>query len=144
MNFFCTRKSCPSPPLKHIPKNTTPVQTAATDAPASSSTKNVASSTKSKKKSSPLDAIRNDPDALYALLSKMVKDDETPNSDATNSDDEKTSQASVSKDPYYQIYPYPQDWFAHDEEHPEDQKLIVDWPAQKAKIPDSRNYALKD
>ena len=35
---------------------------------------------------SPLDAIRNDPDALYALLSKMVKDDETPNSDATNSD----------------------------------------------------------
>ena len=101
-------------------KITTPVQTAATDAPASSSTKNIASSTKSKKKSSPLDAIRNDPDALYALLSKMVKDDETPNSDATNSDDEKTSQASVSKDPYYQIYPYPQDWFAHDEEHPED------------------------
>ena len=96
------------------------MQTAATDAPASSSTKNVASSTKSKKKSSPLDAIRNDPDALYALLSKMVKDDETPNSDATNSDDEKTSQVSVSKDPYYQIYPYPQDWFAHDEENPED------------------------
>ena len=66
----------------------------------SSSTKNVASSTKSKKKSSPLDAIRNDPEALYA----MVKDDEAPNSDATNSDDEKTSQASVSKDPYYQIF----------------------------------------
>ena len=84
-------------------KITTPVQTAATDAPASSSTKNVAPSTKSKKKSSPLDAIRNDPDALYALLSKMVKDDETPNSDATNSDDGKTSQVSVSKDPYYQI-----------------------------------------
>ena len=85
------------------------------DAHASSSTKNVASSTKSKKKSSPLDAIRNDPVALYALLSKMVKDDEAP-----NSDDEKTSQVSVSKDPYYQIYPYPQDWFAHDEENPED------------------------
>ena len=35
-------------------------------------------------------------------------------------DDEKTSQVSVSKDPYYQIYHYPQDWFAHDEENPED------------------------
>ena len=74
----------------------------------------------------------------------MVKDDETPNSDATNSDDEKTSQVSVSKDPYYQIYPYPQDWFANDEENPEDQKLIFDWPAQKAKMPASRNYASKD
>ena len=50
----------------------------------------------------------------------MVKDDEAPNSDATNSDDEKTSQVSVSKDPYYQTYPYPQDWFGHDEENPED------------------------
>ena len=51
----------------------------------------------------------------------MVKDDEAPNSDATNSDDEKTSQVSVSKDPYYyQTYPYPQNWFAHDEENPED------------------------
>ena len=58
-------------------KITTPVQTVATTTPASSSTKNIASSTRSKKKSSPLDAIRNDPDALYALLSKMVKDDET-------------------------------------------------------------------
>ena len=61
------------------------MQTAATDAidtpdaPASSSTKNA--SVKSKKKSSPLDAIRNDPDALYALLSKMIKDDEAANSD---------------------------------------------------------------
>ena len=96
------------------------MQTAATDAPASSSTKNVALSTKSKKKSSPLNAICNDLEALYALLSKMVKDDEAPNSDATNSDEEKTSQVSVSKDPYYQTYPYPQDWFAHDEEHLED------------------------
>ena len=47
----------------------------------------VAPSIKSKKKSSPLDAIRNDPEALYALLSKMVKDDEAPNSDAANSND---------------------------------------------------------
>ena len=68
---------------------TTPVQKAVTDAPdapVSSSTKNVAPSVKSKKKSSPLDAIRNDPEALYALLSKMVKEDE-----AANSDDEKSS-----------------------------------------------------
>ena len=72
---------------------TTPVQKAVTDtldAPASSSNKNVATSGKSKKKSSPLDAIRNDPEALYALLSKMVKEDE-----AANSDDEKSSQVSV-------------------------------------------------
>ena len=87
----------------------------APDAPASSSNKNVATSGKSKKKSSPLDAIRNDPEALYALLSKMVKDDE-----AANSDDEKSSQVSVSKDPYCQTYPYPQDWFGHDEENAED------------------------
>ena len=101
-------------------KITTPAQTVATTTPASSSTKNIAPSTRSKKKSSPLDAIRNDPDALYALLSKMVKDDETPNFDATNSDDEKASQVSVTKDPGYQIYPYPQNWFAHDEENPEE------------------------
>ena len=87
----------------------------APDAPASSSTKNVAPSIKSKKKSSPLDAIRNDPEALYALLSKMVKDDE-----AANSDDKKSFQVSVSKDPYYQTYPYPHDWFGHDEENAED------------------------
>ena len=76
-------------------KITTPVQKAVTDAPdapdaldvpASSSTKNVAPLVKSKKKSSPLDAIRKDPDALFALLSKMIKEDE-----AANSDDEKSS-----------------------------------------------------
>ena len=97
---------------------TTLVQKAVTDAPdapVSSSTKNVAPSVKSKKKSSPLDAIRNDPEALYALLSKMVKEDE-----AANSDDEKSSQVSVSKDPYCQTYPYPQDWFGHDEENADD------------------------
>ena len=99
-------------------KITTPVQKAVTDAPdapASSSTKNVAPPVKSKKKSSPLEAIRKDPDALFALLSKMIKEDE-----AANSDDEKSSQVSVTKDPYYQIYPYPQDWFGHDEENAED------------------------
>ena len=67
-------------------KITTPVQKAIADAPASSSTKNVAPPVKSKKKGSPLDAIRNDPDALFALLSKMIKEDE-----AANSNDERSS-----------------------------------------------------
>ena len=89
--------------------------TDAHDAPASSSTKNVAPPIKSKKKSSPLDAIHKNPNALFALLSKMIKEDE-----AANSDDEKSSQVSVIKDPYYQTYPYPQDWFGHDEENADD------------------------
>ena len=103
-------------------KITTPVQKAVTDAPdahASSSTKNVAPPATSKKKGSPLDAIRKDPDALFALLSKMIKEDEVAN-EAVNSDDEKSSQVFVTKDPYYQIYPYPQDWFGHDEENADD------------------------
>ena len=84
----------------------------ALDAPASSSTKNIKPPVKSKKKGSPSDAIRKDPTALYALLTKMIKEDE-----AANSDDEQSSQASVTKDPYY---PYPQDWFGHDEEDADD------------------------
>ena len=94
------------------------MQKAVADAPASSSTKNVKPLVKSKKKGSPLDAIRKDPDALYALLTKMIKEDE-----AANSNDERSSQASVTKDPYYpypQNYPYPQDWFGHDEEDVDD------------------------
>ena len=94
---------------------TTPVQNAVADAPASSSTQNVKPPTKSKKKGSPLDAICKDPDALFALLSKMIKEDE-----AANSDDERSSQVSVTKDPYYQICPYPQDWFGHYEENADD------------------------
>ena len=75
------------------------MQKAVVDAPASSSIKNVKPPVKSKTKGSPLDAIRKDPDALYALLTKMIKEDE-----AANSDDERSSQASITKDPYY---PYP-------------------------------------
>ena len=59
-----------------------------------------------------MDAIRKDPDALYALLTKMVKEGE-----AADSDDERSSQASVSKDPYY---PYNQEWFGHDDEDADD------------------------
>ena len=94
------------------------MQKVVADAPASSSTKNVAPPVKSKKKGSPLDAICKDPNALYALLTKMIKEDE-----AANSDDERSSQASVTKDPYYLYphnYPYPQDWFDHDEEDAND------------------------
>ena len=75
----------------------------APDIPVSSSTKNV--KPHKKKGCSPVDAIRKDPDALYALLTKMIKEDE-----AAKLDDEKSPQASVTKDPYYlypQNYPYP-------------------------------------
>ena len=80
-------------------KITIAVQKAVANASASSSTKNVKPPVKSKKKDSPLDAIHKDPDALYALLTKVIKEDE-----AANSDDKRFSQASVTKDPYY---PYP-------------------------------------
>ena len=70
------------------------------DSHASSSAKGGKPPAKNKKKSSPLNAIRKDPDALYALLSKMIKEE------TADSDDERSSQASVSKDPYY---PYNQE-----------------------------------
>ena len=57
------------------------MQKAVADAPTSSSTKNVKPLVKSKKKGSPLEAIRKDPDALYALLTKMIKEDEVANSE---------------------------------------------------------------
>ena len=100
-------KDFPSPSA-FLLRITTPMQKAvanAPDVPASSSTKNV--KPPKKKGCSPLDAICEDPDALYALLTKMIKEDE-----AAKLDDEKSPQASVTKDPYYlypQNYPYPQD-----------------------------------
>ena len=57
------------------------MQKAVADAPASSSAKNVKPPIKSKKKGSPLDAIHKDPDALYALLTKMIKEDEAVDSE---------------------------------------------------------------
>ena len=88
------------------------MQKVVANAPTSSSAKSGKPPVKTKKKSSPLDAIRKDPDALYALLTKMVKEDE-----AADSDDERSSQAFVSKDPYY---PYNQEWFGHDDEDADD------------------------
>nr|POF26841.1 hypothetical protein CFP56_41096 [Quercus suber] len=49
-----------------------------------------------RKKGSPLDEIRKDPDALYALIKMISKEKE-----AADSEDERSSEASVTKDPYY-------------------------------------------
>ena len=98
----------PSPSASPTLRLTTLVQNVVADAPDSSSAKNVKPPVKSKKKGSPLDEIRKDPDALYALVTKMFKEKE-----ATDSEDERSSQASITKDPYY---PYNQEWFGHDEE----------------------------
>ena len=58
--------------------------------------------------------------SLSSSESSAIYDDEA---EAANSDDERSSQAFVTKDPYYpypQNYPYPQDWFGHDEEDADD------------------------
>ena len=92
---------------------TTPVQkTELADAPASTFAKTVKSIAKPRKKSSPLDDIRKDPDALYALLKMISKEKE-----ATDAEDERSSKASVTKDPQY---PYNQKWFGCDEEETHD------------------------
>ena len=72
------------------------------------SAKNVKPLVKPRKKSSPLDEIRKDPNALYALIQMIAKEKE-----AADSKDERSSAASITKDPYY---PYNQEWFAHDED----------------------------
>ena len=82
------------------------------NAPASSSAKNDQPPVKPKKKVSPLDEIRKDPDALYALIKMISKEKE-----ATDLKDEWSSEAFVTKDPYY---PYNQEWFGHDEEGVDD------------------------
>ena len=82
------------------------------DTPASSSAKTINPFVKPRKKGSPLDEIRKDPDALYALIKMISKEKE-----AANSEDEWSSEAFVTKDPYY---PYNQEWFGHDEEDADD------------------------
>ena len=59
-----------------------------------------------------MDEIRKDPDSLYALIKMISKEKE-----ATSSDDEQSSKASVAKDPYY---PYNQEWFVNDAEDADD------------------------
>ena len=66
------------------------------DASTSTSTKTIKSFAKPRKKGSPLDEIRKDPDALYALIKMISKEKE-----AADSEDEWSSEASVTKDSYY-------------------------------------------
>ena len=91
-------------------KINSPVQKAElANAHASTSVTTVQSSVKPKKKGSPLDEIRKDPDALYALL-KLISKEKVGDD---GSEDERSSEVSVLKNPYY---PYNQEWFGHDEE----------------------------
>ena len=82
------------------------------DALTSTSAKTIKSTAEPRKKGSPLDEIHKDPDALYALIKMISKEKE-----AIDSEDERSSKASVTKDPYY---PYNQEWFGHDEENADD------------------------
>ena len=88
------------------------------DVLASTSAKTVKSSVKPRKKGSPLDEICKDHDALYALLKMISREKEA----VDDSRDERSSEASVTKNPYY---PYNQEWFGHDEEDTLD--LPEDW-----------------
>ena len=63
----------------------------------------VKSIAKSRKKGSPLNEIRKDLDALYALIKMISNEKET-----ADSEDQRSSEASVTKNPYY---PYNQEWF---------------------------------
>ena len=72
-------------------KINTPVQI--TNAPAATSAKSVKSSIKPKKKGSPLDEIRKDPDALYALIKMISREKDV----ADDLGDERSSEASVTK-----------------------------------------------
>ena len=86
-------------------------------APASTSAKTVKPS-KPRKKGSPLDEIRKDPDAFYALLKMISREKEV----ADDLEDERSSKTSITKNPYYL---YNQEWFDHDEEDTPD--LAEDW-----------------
>ena len=59
-----------------------------------------------------MDEICKGPDALYALIKMISKEKE-----AADSEDERSYETSVAKDPYY---PYNQEWFGHDEEETDD------------------------
>ena len=69
------------------------------NAPATSSAKLVKPSAKPKKKSSPLEDIHKDPDALYALLKLKWKEEEAANNH--DLEDELSSEAFVANNPYY-------------------------------------------
>ena len=97
----------PSPNALLAIKINTPVQIA--DAPASTFVKTIKPPVKPRKKGSPLDEICKDPDALYALLKMISKEKDA----VDDSEDERSFEASVTKNSYY---PYNQECFGHDEE----------------------------
>ena len=101
----------PSPNILPVRARATVQMTELANAPASTFATTTKSSTNPKKKDSPLKEIHKDPDALYALLKNLIKEEEA----AANHDskDEWSSEASVTKNQYY---PYNQEWFGHDEE----------------------------
>ena len=103
-------KEFPFPNTLLAVKINTPMQKAEiADVLASTSAKTVKSFAKPRKKGSPLDEIRKDHDALYALLKMISREKEA----VDDSGDERSSEASVTKNPYY---PYNQEWFGYDEE----------------------------
>ena len=59
-----------------------------------------------------MDEIRKDLDALYALIKMISKEKEV-----VDSEDEQSSETSVTIDPYYL---YNQEWFGHDKEDADD------------------------
>ena len=90
-----------------IAKDHSPVQTPApTDAPSSSSSKNV--KPPAKNKSSPIDNLRKNPNALLALL-KWVEE-----AVANQEESKASSEESVAHNPYF---PYDQGLFGHDEDN---------------------------
>ena len=82
--------------------------------PASSSAKSDKTIVKSKSKGSPLDEIKKDPGALYALL-KVAQEKEKA-AEENDSEEERSTGAFVASNPYY---PYNQEFFEHDEEFPD-------------------------
>ena len=76
----------------------TPAQTAElANAPASASAKTIKPSAMPKKKGSLLEEISKDPDALYAILMAICKEEEA--ADNHDSEDELSFEASVTKKP---------------------------------------------
>ena len=93
-----------------IAKDHSPVQTSApADAPFFFSSKNV--KPLAKNKSSPIDNLRKNPDALLALL-KWVEEVV-----ANQEESKASSEESVAHNPYF---PYDQELFGHDEDNTPD------------------------
>ena len=81
------------------------------DALTSTSAKTIKSIAEPRKKGSPLYEIHKDPDALYALIKMISKEKE-----ATDLEDERSSEAFVSKNPYF---PYNSELFRHNKDTPD-------------------------